>query len=376
MSKASEDHVASDDPLLNEPQNTDYLPPTLKPGDSAVMTFSWIPDSGQHNSDFELRLLRDCGGMYGIPEHFSSVRHHEKGCPTTNHLFLPSPSENLDDFRWNLFDEPTEKPDYRSLWRRMDAFPGHSLVSAKDLLSLIRAVLDAHLGYYNMCQKNYQHRNLSIENVLMVDEAIQSKPFDIPDPKDEVQEEILHVCKELNIDDYCTGFVVVDGVMAVDWNTYFSDERGDTESGTPEFISTAPLTPGLERHMHSPLDDYYSFFFVTQSACVFHDLSPEDSPEHPDFLENLRDRIAGDVKMIAAATCTITRRVSMEVAHYGAFLVQAQSFLREWYHSLQKLQTEWNEMVASQGCNIDSFRSIADRGLLSFLKVASKHISR
>ena len=222
---------------------------SLNPGDFAAVKLSWIPGRGLNYVLIEPRLLRDCGGMFGVPKHYYSFRvHHEDGCPTTNHLFLPSPSENADDFRWDLFPGPPESPEYRSLLGHVIAFAGHSLVTAKDLPSLIRAVLHAHLGevvlssllylpdgltfhrgYYNMCQKNYQHRDLSIGNVLMVDEPVKSEPFDIPDPQNEVQEEILCVCKELKIDNQCTGFVI-DGDMAVDWNTYFDEEHAGTKS--------------------------------------------------------------------------------------------------------------------------------------------------
>ncbi|KIK64279.1 hypothetical protein GYMLUDRAFT_410597 [Collybiopsis luxurians FD-317 M1] len=364
--------------LLKVEQEIVWAPPNqlrLDAGDFAAVKLSWIPGRGLNYVLIEPRLLRDCGGMFGVPKHFYSFRaHHQNGCPTTNHLLLPSPSENPDDFRWNLFRELPENPEYRSLLGHVIAFAGHSLVSAKDLPSLIRAVLHAHLGYYNMCQKNYQHRDLSIGNVLMVDEPVKSEPFNIPNPKNEVQEEILRVCKELKIDDQCTGFVI-DGDMAVDWNTYFTEEHVGTKSGTAEFMSTALLYPELEDHMHSPLDDYYSFFFVTQWACAFHALSPEDSPKRPRILQMLRERIGGDVNARTSATFTITSDADMEVDDYGAFLVQAQSFLREWNRTLQKLEPEWRKMAASHGNNIDSFRAIADRGLLSFLKIARKYIS-
>ncbi|KIK53212.1 hypothetical protein GYMLUDRAFT_207582 [Collybiopsis luxurians FD-317 M1] len=365
--------------LLKVEQEIVWAPPNqlrLDTGDFAAVKLSWIPGRGLNYVLIEPRLLRDCGGMFGVPKHFYSFRaHHQNGCPTTNHLLLPSPSENPDDFRWNLFRELPENPEYRSLLGHVIAFAGHSLVSAKDLPSLIRAVLHAHLGYYNMCQKNYQHRDLSIGNVLMVDEPVKSKPFDIPDPKNQVQEEILRVCKELKIDDQCTGFVI-DGDMAVDWNTYFNEEHVGTKSGTAEFMSSKLLDPRQKNYMHSPLDDYYSFFFVTQWACVFHASSPQDPSTYPELLEGLRERIAGDANMRDAATLTITGKGALEPEDYGAFLGQAQPFLREWWHEcLQELEPKWKKMTVSQGNNIDSFRAIAELGLLSFLKIARKYVS-
>ena len=135
-------------------------------------------------------------------------------------------------------------------------------------------------------------------------------------------------------------------------------------------------TTEQKNYMHSPIDDYYLFYFVTQWACIFHALSPEDSPKYSEELESLRESIAGDVKARGLATLTITGKGAMKSEDYGAFLVQARSFLQEWWHKgLQDLEPKWDEMVESQGNNIDSFHAIADRGLLSFMKVARKYLS-
>ncbi|KIK64280.1 hypothetical protein GYMLUDRAFT_39843 [Collybiopsis luxurians FD-317 M1] len=163
------------------PQVTDWFLPfqrIQKPGDLSVMKFSWIPDRGPNSLLNEPRLFRDCDGMFGVPEHFYSFRaYHQNGCPTTNHLFLPSPFDNPDDFRWDVFHESEEEPDSRSLRGRAAAFAGHSLVSAKDLPSLTRAVLHAHIGKLEILSWN-RCLDLSIGKIQMVDEPIRSNPFD------------------------------------------------------------------------------------------------------------------------------------------------------------------------------------------------------
>ncbi|KAJ3994816.1 hypothetical protein F5050DRAFT_1809260 [Lentinula boryana] len=282
---------------------------------------------------------------------------------------VPALSDKLEDFWWKLWDETSEPPERRSLLGHAIGFVGHSLVSAKDLHSLVLAVVHAHTGYYNMCVKNYQHRDLSIGNVLMVDEPIKTERFDIPNPN-ETQREILDLCRELGIDDQCTGFVI-DGDMAVTWDSYFTEEHVGTKSGTSEFMSSMLLNPLNKNHVHSPVDDYYSFYFLTQWACAFRDLSPEDKPEEPQHLQQLRTELAGGLHTRSTATTTITG-ADLEAEVYGAFLVQAQPFLRKWVASLSTLTSEWRRIDASKRFNAKTFREIADRGFLSFLRVVAE----
>ncbi|KAF9060887.1 hypothetical protein BDP27DRAFT_1370150 [Rhodocollybia butyracea] len=56
--------------------------------------------------------------------------------------------------------------------------------------------------------------------------------------------------------------------------------------GTSEFMSNQLLNANRENYVRSPLDDYRSFFYVTQWACAFHKLSPEDSPKSPHYFNN------------------------------------------------------------------------------------------
>ncbi|KAF9068184.1 hypothetical protein BDP27DRAFT_1422217 [Rhodocollybia butyracea] len=169
-----------------------------------------------------------------------------------------------------------------------------TLSTGLDLKGLALMLLQ---GYYNMCQKQYQHRDLSIGNVLMVDEAIQSKPFETSNPN-EVQTEILKICGELKIDTQCHGFVI-DGDMAVDWRNYFSKDDIGVKAGTAEFMSDELLRSG-RKDMHSPLDDYHSLYDVAQWAC------------YPEYLQLLRRQLSGDRRADATHLITSTRKKEME----------------------------------------------------------------
>ncbi|KAJ3982359.1 hypothetical protein F5890DRAFT_1530154 [Lentinula detonsa] len=360
------------DKVENVDQPIDWQPSDplrLAGGNSAVIKLCWVPGRGPNNVFIEPLLLSDCSGMFGVPKHLYSFRaYHKAGCPTTNHLFLPA-FNKLKSSRWTLWDETSELPEQRSLLGHAIEFVGHSLVSAKDLRSLVLAVVHAHTGYYNMCQNDYQHRDLSIGNVLMVDEPIKTRRFDIHKPN-ETQREILELCRKLDINDQCTGFVI-DGDMEVTWKSYFTEEHVGTKSGTSEFMSSMLLNPLNKSHVHSPVDDYYSLYFLTQWACVFRDLSPEDKPEEPQHIQQLQSYLAGHVNDREAAT-TIINDNHLQAEEYGAFLVQAQSFLQKWKSTLVSLGKEWQAIDASKRCNAKSFRDNADRGFLSFLRVVAE----
>ncbi|KAJ3978946.1 hypothetical protein F5890DRAFT_1647621 [Lentinula detonsa] len=137
-------------------------------------------------------------------------------------------------------------------------------------------------------------------------------------------------------------------------------------------MSTALLNLVNTNHVHSPVDDYYSFYFLTQWACTFHDLSPEEKPMSPQYLTDLRMRLAGHVSDRDAATSSIIDVKTLTATRYGAFLPQAQEFLRDWKNSFTWIN-EWGDLAESQVFNnAASFRDIADRGLLSFLHVVVK----
>ncbi|KAF5374056.1 hypothetical protein D9757_010723 [Collybiopsis confluens] len=345
----------------------------LKPGDYAVLKLSWIPGRGLGHKPIEPELLANCGGMFGVPRHYYSfLAHHQDDCPTTNHLFLPSDTDQTT--RWDLFDadvSPDNIPEYRSLLGHVISHAGHSLESAPDFRSLLLALVHAHLGYHNMCQKGYQHRDISIGNVLMVDEPIESAHFHIDTPDDasdrDVRVNILSLCKDLNISNQCTGFVI-DGDMAVNWETYFKESHTGDKSGTYQFMSDALLEAQADEldYWHSPIDDYYSFYYVAQWACIWSALNEPKVSRH---LDTLRTDIAGTSR--GNATFKVLEGRFMTLEMYGALLTEARPFLQDWYRALERLEVVW---VNNRDNSALGFRSRADHGLQTFLRVAHKYL--
>ncbi|KAJ3778283.1 hypothetical protein FB446DRAFT_714346 [Lentinula raphanica] len=341
--------------------------------DNAVMKLCWVPVRGPNDRPIEPDLLKDCSNMFGVPKHLYSFQaYHNLDTPTTNHLFLPPPStldSELEEFRWHVLDKKSdeiyEEPERRSLLGHIMSDAGHSLVTAPDFPSLIRAILHALIGYYNMCQKNYQHRDLSIGNILMVDDPITTQPFEIANPNS-IQQRILDRCKDLGIKDRCYGFVI-DGDMAVNWNTYFEGKHEGTRSGTSEFMSDWLLNQMLKNHMHSPLDDFASFYFVTQWACVFRELPLEERSQCEGFVQVWQTKLAGNIDQRTSVTHQINHE-RLRANEYGTFLVQAQPFLKQWYSLIENLRDEFRD-PPPEGWNAGIFRRIIDEVLSSFLKL-------
>ncbi|KAF5378967.1 hypothetical protein D9757_009088 [Collybiopsis confluens] len=333
----------------------------LKPGDYAVMKLSWIKVRGLGHKPIEPELLANCGGMFGVPRHYHSfLAHHQDDCPTTNHLFLPSDTDQTT--RWDLFDAdvtPDNIPEHRSLLGHVISHAGHSLESAPDFRSLLLAIVHAHLGYYNMCQMGYQHRDISIGNVLMTDEPIEGAHFQIDILDDasatrDVRLNILSLCKELNISNRCTGFVI-DGDMAVDWKFCFEESPSHTgdKAGTYQFMSDTLLEAQAQEldYWHSPIDDYYSFYYVAQWACI---CSPLNQPKDSWHLEQLREDV----------TRGLRARASLKVT---GFFTHDSGKVR----ALEMLEVEWEK---KREISAVAFRSMADHGLQTFLGVACKYL--
>ena len=102
-----------------------------------------------------------------------------------------------------------------------------------------------------MIQKGYHHRDISIGNIVMVDEAVKTKLFEIiktdtkqDDDATDIAEmfkalkinpsttwdgKLLATLKDLGISNMCRGFLI-DGDMAIKMAGYFDGERNDSRS--------------------------------------------------------------------------------------------------------------------------------------------------
>lgn len=107
-----------------------------------VSKCSWV---GKSHASIESRMLRECGGMFGIATHYhSSIVCHKEGLPATNHLFLQNA-----EF-WPLYTSTGNNhvPDFRSLMQHLLQFAGRSLVTISNAQDLFVSIVHAALGTF------------------------------------------------------------------------------------------------------------------------------------------------------------------------------------------------------------------------------------
>ncbi|KAF8830791.1 hypothetical protein HHX47_DHR2001127 [Lentinula edodes] len=260
------------------------------------------------------------------------------------------------------------------------------------------AVLHAMLGWLAICQEELQHRDVSVGNVLRLENPVEMPSFkfksDIADLigtlslsetlPSTVTEQIARLessLAELKVNTRCLGFII-DGDMAVDWKTYFDANHDGTRSGTFEFMSDK-LRESLylpRTYIQSTVDDLASFYYVGQWAAVF-------NPSHQsDMLEQLRNHVAGPLAWRSFATSRIINLSPKTPSHrqdYGLFLQCCQPILKEWHDSIDSLDRRFvevtDELTAHFDGKIDSntyrslFLSFSYHGVADFAQILERH---
>jgi hypothetical protein len=128
-------------------------------------------------------------------------------------------------------------------------------------------------------------------------------------------------------------------------------------------------------YFHSPVDDLWSFYYVTQWAAAFNNssLDPEGLPGP---LLDLRDDLARSDDSRENATTSITSRDGLRSSAYGTFLTNSQLLLAAWRPKLNKLQDDLEWYRENLGTGADSedklhqyFKDITKRGVMDYLRL-------
>ncbi|KAJ3862498.1 hypothetical protein EV359DRAFT_83285 [Lentinula novae-zelandiae] len=354
----------------------------------------------------EAQMLNVCGDKFGTSQHhYSFPANHSHGIPTSNHILLPTETElkkGVAEFHWNLFyphqKHSTPSPKYRSLWIHVGKLIGTSLVSSPTPLVLFTAILHAMLGWLAICQEALQHRDVSVGNVLRLENPVEMPSFkfksDIADLMGTlslsetlpftVTDQITRLkssLAELKVNTRCSGFII-DGDMAIDWKTYFDANHDGTRSETPEFMSnTLRRSLRLPRaYVQSTVDDLASFYYVGQWAAVF-------NPSHQsDLLEELRNDIAGSLtsrESASSRTINLSPKLSSDRQDYGLFLLCCKPTLAAWKNSItsldERFQEAMQELIARSDGKIDPdthrslFLSFAYHGVADFAQILERN---
>jgi hypothetical protein len=132
-------------------QEPQYVPQTIlkdysscdiamdEPDVDLVMKYSWVP---KRSANVEGKLFNDCGGKFGVADHyFSYMVAHKPDVIVNNHLFLPKGAKAM--------DSSDDIRDYRTLWAHALKFAGESLLSVETPRILITSIVHAILGDYH-----------------------------------------------------------------------------------------------------------------------------------------------------------------------------------------------------------------------------------
>ncbi|KAF7316184.1 hypothetical protein MIND_00136600 [Mycena indigotica] len=378
-----------------------------------VLKATWAKDHPDWKS-IEMELMNVCGNLFGCSRHhYSILPADETGAPSTNHLFLPTPEQNWDDFHWDVFhlSTPTASktknqkskkiapmPEYCSLSLHLSDLKGRSLVLCESPSSLFTSVLHVMLGWLSMFQNGFLHRDPSIGNLLALEAAEEMPPFEIDDallkgnksleeietsltqlePKDhdhKPQAERIRKFMQVLAVGTKSSAVAIDGDNAVKWHE-FNAARNVSRSGTIEFMSPELVTVFASKkpYLHSPVDDLYAHFYVTQWAAVFH---PTPKGER---LEVLRNQLStNNSKDGVKATVMTLRPAPADIRNYGGFLCKCASLFDLWDAKLRKLWPDYraafeevNQIENNEELLRSLFMTYAYRGVADYMEVLAE----
>ncbi|KAJ7818263.1 hypothetical protein B0H14DRAFT_2373395 [Mycena olivaceomarginata] len=386
---------------------------SLKPGDKLILKSSWQVDS---RKSIERDVFSAANGSFGTPVVLCSYEGvHPTGEPISNHLFLPLPEE-MKDVHWNIFN--VKVPDVveaRSLCFTAFTTIGVSLVHAPSSYALCRALVDAMLGWLSMYQSGYQHRDVSIGNVLLATSNWFPPPFvlessskiltatlpSIGEPSVNIMfgqmniqghpattfaEEITQLVETLQVGKECTAFIT-DGDMAIEWETYFDKSHDfETRSGTPEFMALGLHDAMAEngKYLQSPLDDIESFFWLACWAVLFNDRNEnkQRSQIETKWQESL---LSGDPDIKRSFVGRLAEIAPSN--SWSQILREFHPLFKAWWAVRSELQQRWTPLVEEQVLQemasdyrkqylLYHFHHFALEGVKGFLSVAAQHHAR
>ncbi|KAK7460946.1 hypothetical protein VKT23_008874 [Stygiomarasmius scandens] len=137
-----------------------------------VLKFSWPT---QQKRTLEPKTYSACHLEYGTPWHIMSLEiKANSGSAVSNAHFLPAFSETDAAF-WPLFDKPKEGPEYRSLWLTIYLGIGQTLEECDSAWDLCECLFQASLGWLAYYANGYQHRDISVGNILKLKKGSQPR---------------------------------------------------------------------------------------------------------------------------------------------------------------------------------------------------------
>ena len=141
--------------------------------------------------------------------------------------------------------------------------------------------------------------------------------------------------------------------------------------GTPEFMSRALLTAEEGEHLHSPVDDLESFFWVAFWSILFNKKSgfPTEAEKR------IMDHLGKNNRAYA-----LDRFLLLPPKYQGNTTNRFQAFVEDWWNKVLDRQLVWAHKVvrpapvdAGYEYYMPHFHQFALQGVLDVLRVLQKH---
>ncbi|TDL23488.1 hypothetical protein BD410DRAFT_787339 [Rickenella mellea] len=380
----------------------------------------WVEDNRKNVERGFYAALQEFGRLFGTAEavaSWASSYPQDNGLIST-HIYLPKENE-AERYRWKLFvNQPEPAPQPRVLINLLLRTIGRSLLTAPSTSVLFEAVIHAHLGWLNAYQAGFLHRDISVGNVLYLDNtnSEKSKTFALTpgflDASKSVEDEVAGLLLKLDatkIAQELTGLSLVgtevqaaeevldearvqagqilkeaqdlmatlssllgnademsflgficDGDLAEDWRELFNDFFATTplcdRSGTFEFMSDSLLRSRVD-YLQAPMDDLESFFHMTVWAVLWNHYAVDSSSE---LEEEWRAAITGQHIARRGATIALIETdftsISVRAEGFSSIVIQAIPVLADWKTSLRELRKDWN--VITFKCRREHLRDL------------------
>ncbi|KAJ3808668.1 hypothetical protein F5876DRAFT_67102 [Lentinula aff. lateritia] len=318
--------------------------------DVAVLKVSW-PQAAKRN--LEARMFSACTGDFGSPDHIMSFEAcYEDGRPVSNSIFLSSANDNLETVFWNLHGAKPPlvypKTDFRSLSFGLTRDEGETLENCASAFELMECLLHSMLGWLDLYQHGFVHRDISIGNILKSkSEVLGAKQF---------------------------------GQMGIwqDMAGYFESAHDGTMSGTPQFMSKGLLNAESENEIQSPADDIESFLRVGLWSTLRNTKFPNSAKKEIRWSQSIgqgytsRETTANDIQ---ESLGTIIKGVPEP---YSNMFRTMAPILSEWFDAIRRLRKawilDWSETNQDDSEDVNLlFHSFAYRGVLDLIEIFQKH---
>jgi hypothetical protein len=216
---------------------------------------------------------------------------------------------------------------------------------------------------------------------------------------------LLGIIHELGINKKCHGSIIDDD-LAIIPEDYFKSKRSSSRSvccivsfiakghhhliifkGTADFMSQDLLDAIKDRSpkLQSPMDDFFSFYFVIQWAIIFNnrEFTGDLKRPVPLRLSSLRSNLSEGGEKRSHVVMVIQQSIIKE-EDYGLFFTQCAPFMAEWNISLiatNKLWANKLELYTKETLENPSqtylalFKELTTQLVIDTLKIAHKHLA-